>query len=320
MTPSPPPPVRVVVVTYDSAATLPACLASLSPQVRALGGELVVVDNGSRDDSVAVARRHGATVIESGGNHGFAVGCNLGARGAAADLVVLVNPDTQLDRDCLELLLAAHRSRPDAGPIGGRPRRQDGSYDPRGVLGRPRLRGAVAFALGLDTAFRGTRWLDPEHGPTSLPDGEGATAVEAVSGAVMAVPRALWERLGGFDEGFFLYGEDVDLCLRAGRAGWQPVVARGAGYHHVGGLRSDGTAHRRVLLFRGKVELYRRHLGPVAARLAVLALEVGALVRGLPACADGSRLARRAAPWRDLYRARHLWRGGHEVAAPGRPS
>lgn len=315
------PTVRVIVVTHNSAATLPACLRTLQPQLMEIGGELVVVDNASHDGSVALARNHGARVIEAAGNVGFGAACNLGAQGAAAELLVMVNPDSQLDAGCLPQLLQVHRARDDAGPIGGRARLSDGSYDARAVLGRPRLRGALFFALGLDAVFRGSRWIDPEHGPRAMPeDDEGAVPVEAVSGAVLAVPRELWSRLHGFNERFYLYGEDVDLCLRAASIGWQPVMAVGASYTHVGGMTADGSLPRRVLLHRGKVELYRQHLAPWQAAVAVRALQVGALVRGAGSVAAGTALARRAQPWMELYRARRRWRGGHGVisAAAGR--
>lgn len=312
-------PLRVAVVTYNSEATLAACLDSVAPQVEALGGQLVVVDNGSRDASVEVARDRGATVIEAGRNLGFAAGCNLAMQDADGELLVTVNPDSELDPDCLAGLLAVHRATPDAGPIGGRARHPDGRYDDRGVLGLPRLRGALAFAVGLDAAFRGSRWLDPEHGPSALPESDtGTVPVEAVSGAVMGVPRELWERLGGLDERYFLYGEDVDLCLRAHQEGWQPVVALQAGYRHVGGMSADGSHLRRVLLHRGKVELYRHHLSPFRARVAVWALQVGAALRGAAAVGGRSLLARRAAPWRELFRARRTWRCGHGLHARGR--
>ncbi len=312
------PALRAIVVTHNSAEPLPVCLRTLQPQLADVGGELVVVDNGSHDDSVAIARRHGATVVEVGRNVGFAAGCNLGAQGAAADLLVLVNPDAQLDDGCLRGLLEVRGRHCSAGPIGGRARLADGGHDARAVLGRPRLRGALFFALGLDAPFRGSRWIDPEHGPRSLPDHDGdVVPVEAVSGAVMAVPRDLWSRLQGFDERYYLYGEDVDLCLRASAIGWNPVVAGAAGYTHVGGMASDGSHERRVLLHRGKVELYRRHLGPWSARLAIVALQVGALVRGVAAVAVGTDVGRRAAPWLQLYRARHAWRRGHGMAVAG---
>lgn len=312
------PTVRVIVVSHNSAASLPACLQALQPQLTELGGELVVVDNDSEDDSVAVARRHGATVIEAARNLGFGAGCNLGAQGAAAELLVMVNPDSRLDAGCLSQLLEVHRAHVGAGPIGGRARLSDRSYDARAVLGRPRLRGALFFGLGLDVLFRGSRWIDPEHGPRAMPEGEGgAVAVEAVSGAVLAVPRDLWSRLHGFDERYYLYGEDVDLCLRAASIGWQPMMAVGASYTHVGGLTADGSHHRRMLLHRGKVELYRRHLAPWQAALAVRALQVGALLRGAATVADGTGLARRAAPWMELYRARRSWRDGHRVMSAG---
>lgn len=311
------PSLRAIVVTYNSATSLAACLRALQPQVVDVGGELIMVDNGSDDESVAIGRRHGATVIEAGGNLGFAAGCNLGVRGAAADLLVVVNPDAQLDDGCLARLLEVHRGQARAGPIGGCARLEGGGYDRRAAMGGPRLRGALFFAVGLDALFRGSRWIDPEHGPRALPEGDGnVVPVEAVSGAVMAVPRELWSRLHGFDERYYLYGEDVDLCLRAASIGWQPVIAVGAGYTHVGGMTADASHHRRVLLHRGKVELYRRHLAPWQAALAVRALQIGALVRGAAAVAAGTRLARRAAPWIELYRARQSWRAGH-VASTG---
>lgn len=313
-----PPTLRAIVVTHDSASVLPTCLRSLQPQVAGLGGELVVVDNASNDASVAIARRHGARVIESGRNLGFAAGCNLGAQGTTAELIVLVNPDSELDDGCLADLRAVQRTYPRTGPIGGRARLADGRYDRRAVMGWPRLRGAVSFALGLDAAFRGVRWIDPEHGPRSLPEtGPATVAVEAVSGAVMAVPRELWSDLGGFDERYYLYGEDVDLCVRASRAGWQPTVAVAAGYTHAGGLATDGSHERRVLLHRGKVQLYRHHLGSWRAPLAVFALQVGALVRGMATVAGGTSWGRRGDPWMQLYRSRRSWRGGHTAVTAG---
>lgn len=312
------PSLRAIVVTHNSAASLGACLRTLRPQVVHVGGELIVVDNGSEDESVAIARRHGVIVIQAGGNLGFAAGCNLGAEGASADLIVVVNPDARLDDGCLDQLVEVHRRQARAGPIGGHARLEDGSYDRRAVMGGPRLRGALFFAVGMDAVFRGSRWIDPEHGPRAMPDGEGgAVAVEAVSGAVMAVPRELWSRLHGFDERYYLYGEDVDLCLRAASIGWQPVMAMGAGYTHVGGMAVDGSLNRRVLLHRGKVDLYRNHLAPRQSALAVRALQVGALVRGAAAVADGTALARRARPWMELYRARRSWRGGHVAGSAG---
>lgn len=304
-------PATVVVLAYNSADTIGACLRSLRPQVDDLGAELVVVDNDSSDESASIAERFGAEVVLAEVNLGFAGGCNLGARAGDGDVVVLVNPDSQLDPGALATLAEVARDER-RGPVGGRAHHPDGTFDARCVMGRPHLRAALAFACGLDTLARGS-WFDPEHGPSDLPE-HGVVKVAAVSGAVMAVERSLWEVLGGLDEDFFVYGEDVDLCLRAAAAGRPPAVAAAAGYTHVGGMATDGTTDRRILLHRGKVDLYRRHLRSPWDGVAVACLQVGALARGLPALLPESRATLRAKPWLDLFRRRREWRLGHGAA------
>jgi N-acetylglucosaminyl-diphospho-decaprenol L-rhamnosyltransferase len=304
----------VVVLTHASARTLPSCIDALRPQVAEVGGQLLVVDNASPDDTVAVAARLGVDVVATGGNLGFARGCNLAAESADGEVLILVNPDAVPDPGCLGALLSAVRDDPGAGPIGGRARFADGTYDPRCVLGRPCLRGALGFATGLSTLLPRRRLTAPEDGPPWLPADGGLIDVEVVSGALMAVPMGLWRVLGGFDERYFLYGEDVDLCLRAQALGWQPVVATRAGYSHVGGASSSTSRARDVWLHRGKAELYYRHLGPRSARLAVSALQAGAGLRGLAARAPRESIACRGRRWADLHADRALWRDGYRYS------
>lgn len=302
----------VIIVTYRSAATLAACVDALRPQVRDARGDVLVVDNASPDDTVAVAVELGLDVLETGANLGFAAGCNIGADKVSGDLLVFVNPDTIVAPGALRALLDVACERPRAGPLGGRAHHADGSYDRRSVLGHPSLRGAILFAVGASTYLRGSPRFDPEHGPPHLPADGRRQVVPAVSGALLASPRALWAGLGGFDERFFLYGEDVDLSVRAVAAGWQPTVVTDAGYQHLGGASSVATGDAGVLLYRGKVELYRRHLRPTAARVAVAALQLGTLVRGVPTIVPVHSVARRARPWWELFRLRRRWRTGYE--------
>lgn len=311
-TPSPAPAATIVVLAYNSADTLRACLKAIAPQATTIGAEVVVVDNASRDDSASVAREEGARVVTSSTNLGFAGGCNLGVRSTTGEVVVLVNPDTVFDPGALSKLVGVARNH--GGPVGGRAHHGDGRFDARCAMGRPRLRGAVTFALGLSTLARASSWFDPEAGPTDIPAGDGVMRVEAVSGAVLACTRDRWESLGGLDEDFFVYGEDVDMCVRAAGTGPGPVVAAGAGYEHVGGMASDATLHRRILLHRGKVELYRRHLAPPWGRVATTCLQAGCLLRGLPAVLPDNPATERARPWLDLFRARATWSAGHTGA------
>ncbi len=304
----------VVVLAYDSAATLADCLASLVDQVADLGAELVVVDNASQDASAAIGREWGAEVVVAPANLGFAAGCNLGASRGTGEVVVLVNPDGVVDPGALDDLVRAAAD-PGRGVVGGRAHHADSSFDRRCAMGRPRLRAALAFAVGLDTALRGS-WLDPEAGPVDLSADSGEVPVDAVSGAFLAVDRVLWEQLGGLDEQFFVYGEDVDLCLRAEAHGRRTVVATGAGYHHLGGMATDASLHRRILLHRGKVDLYRRHLRRPWGDLAAWCLQAGALVRGLPSLVASMPGADRAGPWLELFRARGRWRDGNPPRRP----
>lgn len=314
MTPAAAPTASVVVLAYNSAATLGACLDALRPQVDEIDAELIVVDNASDDDSARVAAGQATRVVRSDTNRGFSGGCNLGVDHSSGGIVVLVNPDTELDPSCLAALVAVADDGIH-GPVGGRAHHDDGSFDPRCVMGRPRLRAALWFALGLDTLFRGSATFDPEFGLRELDPDSGVVEVDAVSGALFAADRLLWEELDGLDEDFFLYGEDVDFSRRAAALGRRPAVAASAGYTHVGGMTADPSGRRRMLLHRGKVELYRRHLSPSAASVAVAGLQVGALLRGLPALLPMERLAERARPWLDLFRNRRAWLMGYPPRA-----
>jgi N-acetylglucosaminyl-diphospho-decaprenol L-rhamnosyltransferase len=307
------PPVSAIVLTFRSASTLGDCIRSLEPQVTAVGGELVIVDNASPDDTVEVARNLGHEPVISSGNLGFAAGCNLGARHASGEVLLFVNPDAVLDAGCVQAVLDVMAATGDIGIVGGRAHMEEGAYDPRCVLGVPSLRGSLTFAFGLDTMFRHHPFLAPEQGPADLRVDRPFVTVPAVSGSLLAVARPAWKRLEGFDEQFFLYGEDVDLCLRAGSGGWRTVVATGAGYRHVGGV-SSSPGLRDILLYRGKVELYRRQLSPSTARVAVTALQAGTLLRCAVGVVAGPRHTDRAHRWRHLYRTRRAWREGH----PGR--
>jgi N-acetylglucosaminyl-diphospho-decaprenol L-rhamnosyltransferase len=300
--------VSVIVLTYNSTTTLASSLRSIEAASAGLSSEIIVVDNASTDGSPRLAEELGYPPLATGANLGFAAGCNRGAERATGRSLLFVNPDAQLDPGCIRALLRA--STYVDGPLGGRARTVSGSYDQRAALGRPRLRGAVAFAFSLDRVARGSALLDPEHGPRHPPDVGPAVAVHAVSGAVLMISRDLWFELGGFDERFFLYGEDVDLCLRAAAIGRGAHLVPEAAYTHVGGVSSGGSSSKSVYLFAGKVELYRRHLTPAAASVAVRCLQVGVALRGLPFWLGLPRLSQHAAPWAVLFEERRRWRGG----------
>lgn len=303
--------VDVVVVTYRSASYIRECV---KPVDRALapfpGARIIVVDNGSGDDIAAAVAglSERLTLIPRDVNDGFAAGCHAGAEVATADSLLFLNPDAIVAPDAVDALVRTADAHPGAGIVGGRAVLADGRPDHQSWMGRPTLWSALCFATGASSAFPGSRLLDPESGR----EWEGSSReVPVVSGGMMLVRREVWDDLAGFDRTFFLYGEDVDFCLRAHRAGWSPRVTREAVYTHEVGSSSAGS-NRLTLVMRGRVTTYLRNypgpLGALAARLLVAGTGLRAVAaRFRPA---GGRRAHAPGHWQDTWRRRREWQGG----------
>lgn len=233
------PTLSVVVVTYESAAFLPALAASLRPELEALpgGSEVVVVDNASRDDSARVAREAfpGAAVLVNGRNAGYGSAANRGWGATRAPRVLVMNPDVVVHPGALAALLRASGSFPEAAVIAPRLLNTDGSlqpscrrfYTPATVL----LQRTALGRLGLGR--RAVR----RHLMGDL-DLSRSHQVDWVTGAVMLVHRGAVPEAGPFDPRFFLYFEDVDLCYRVRREGWITLYVPEAAMTHHHGRRS----------------------------------------------------------------------------------
>jgi len=232
------PTVDVVVVSYNSESHLRECVA---PLVGLDGVSVIVVDNASSDSSVARIEDLPLRVIESGENKGFAAGCNLGWRAGSSPYVLFLNPDAQVGAVALDALVAVLRSREDAGIVAPRILGEDGAtqYSLRRF---PRLRSTYSQALFLHRVAPGADWADETI--RRLGVYERPAAHEWVSGACMLVRRSLLEQLGGWDDGFFLYCEDIDLCRRAHDLGAEVLYEPAAVVRHIGG----GSAPRAATL------------------------------------------------------------------------
>jgi len=198
------PAVAVVVVCHDSAAELAATLPALTAQLRP-GDELVLVDNASADGTVAAAPAlaPAATVIETGANLGFAGGCNTGARASSAPLLLFLNPDAVPAPGCIDALRDCAGRRPDWG-----------AWQALVTMAEGRL----VNTAGNEVHYLGFGWA----GRCGEPVAAAADTAEVgfASGAALVVRREAWDAAGGFDDRYFMYGEDLDLCLRLRLAGW----------------------------------------------------------------------------------------------------
>jgi N-acetylglucosaminyl-diphospho-decaprenol L-rhamnosyltransferase len=269
--------VSAVTVSYNSASDLPDCIRSL----RAEGlDEIVVVDNASSDGSpaAAVAADGAVTVVETGANLGFGTGINRGVDRTTGDYLLLLNPDTVVEPGTVKALVEALDRDPGLAVVGPRIENLDGTL-------YPSVRRFPDMVVALGHAFVGLVWptnpFTRRYRMLDLDHDRPAADVDWVSGACMLVRRAAFDAVSGFDEAYFMYVEDVDLCWRLGQAGWRIGYEPGGRVvHALGGssrlmpYRMITEHHRSLLRFASKSATgARRGLVPlVAAGLAARTL------------------------------------------------
>jgi hypothetical protein len=274
--------------------------------------ELIVWDNASADGSAerVAAEFPQARLIRSPRNVGFAAANNRAAQHASGEFLLLLNSDTVLLGDAIAGAVAFARSNPRVGIVGGRTYFADGRLNPNSCHGAPTLWSVACQGSGLSSLFRRSRWLDPESlGPWQR---NSARHVDAVTGCFMLVRRWLWEQLGGFDESFFMYGEDTDLCIRARASGWACAICPQAELVHHGGSSDRVRPDKMVKLLRAKVQLVRKHWSRRRARLGTALLACWPLSRWVVLSAASVVDRRYASPrstWGEVWRRRREFCG-----------
>ena len=227
--------IAVVIVAHDSGPLLARCMTHALAD--AACAELIVVDNASGDGSLAAARALRDTRIRieaMGRNAGFAVACNRGAAISSAPWLLFLNPDALVARDTLSRLLQIAAADASLGLLGADVRDASGGREAAARRRDPTL--ARMLATQVARLSGSASWA--ARGLELAPRDEPLSEVDAVSGALMLMPRALFDRIGGFDEGFFLHAEDLDLCRRVRAAGHRVAVANQLPVTHVQGSSS----------------------------------------------------------------------------------
>jgi len=258
----------IIIVTYRSSLSIGACL---KPLIDALDFEVIVVDNDSKDGTAAIIEREFPSIklIALNENLGFGRGCNIGVAASGSSFFVFLNPDAVASPDALKTLVRFLDDHPQAGIVGAR------LIDP---LGQPlQSMGERPSLVGL-VLDKPMAWVAKRVGPRGLlrvllgkmsvkfrlpSDPE---LVPWVSGAALCCRRSTWETIGGFDEKFFLYYEDVDLCLRASQAGWEVWHAPEAVVSHQSGASFAGNQDfQKRVYFMNQQYFFRKHCGHLSA-------------------------------------------------------
>ena len=262
--------VAVVIVNYESGEALARCVEGL----RAEGvSELVVVDNGSTDGSLAELRRRlpDVQVLVTGRNLGYGAAANRGVAATSAPLVLVCNPDLEVRPGALGVLAEVVEGDPGRALAGPLVRTPAGARYPS-ARQFPSMVDAAGHAL-LGIFAPDNRFTRAYHQEELAGVDAGPRVVDWVSGACFLVRRSAFEQVGGFDEAYFMYAEDVDLCWRLGRAGWKVAYAPAAEVTHLQGVSTDRHPyrmiyehHRSLLRFAVRSsEGWRRALLPLVA-------------------------------------------------------
>lgn len=304
----------VIIVSYCTRELTLKAIETLYATTHDVTFHTVVFDNASDDGSAEAIRAAfpQVEVIASPENLGFAKANNLVAAKATTDWLLLLNPDTECHAGAVDNLMAFSKAHSQAGITGGRTVFRDGSLNIASCWMRITPWSAFCSATGLSSVFPKSAFFNPEAMGGWQRD--TVREVDIVVGCFMMVPRKLWDKLGGFNLRYFMYGEEADLCLRAKALGYQPMVTPDAQIMHLVGASSKAQPRKYSMIAKARMTLIRDHWPPahVPFGRVMIAVWAGsrALVLGLVARTTGKKKDA-AAKWAAIWQDREDWLKGY---------
>ncbi len=289
----------IIIVNWNTRQMLNDSLESIIKTVDNIDYEIIVVDNGSTDGSQAMLQEKYSQVrlIANRENVGFAGANNQAMEIGQGRYFLLWNSDAFATPGSIQALFHLAETEPKAGLVGAQLRNTDGSFQ-ASCTPFPNLWQEFLILSGLGRALYGPYY--PSRGPQEEKGGQLADYVE---GACMLVRREAYAEVGGLDEGYFMYAEEVDWCYAMKEKGWQVWYQPQAKVIHVGGGSSVSTA-REANLYRGRVRFFQKHYGPRAANglkwLIYLLTAIKSVVHSLLRRISGGRYGRPVVSLRHL--------------------
>ena len=249
----------VVIVNYRVKYLLEQTLRSVEEAMQGMTGEVIVVDNLSMDDSIAFSReRHpDVTFIENQENVGFARANNQAIIQARGQYTLILNPDTIITPQCLQEGIAWMQSHPKCGAIGARMMDANGVFLPESKRAFPTPWVSFCKIFGLSKLFPRSPWFAKYH-LRYLSDLE-PQCIDILSGAYMLCRTSVLQQLGGFDEDFFMYGEDIDLSYRIVRAGYENWFLPTPMIHYKGESTHKDSMRYVKVFYDAMLIFYRKH-------------------------------------------------------------
>lgn len=266
--------VSILIVCYNSRDDIDRCLTSVLKFTQDISYEILLLDNSTDGTDDYVKDTYPSVrVVSNDSNLGFGGGNNKLAVFASGELVLLLNPDTELTDNAIKKLYDVRRQYPDYGAWGGVTFFPDGDREFSSLQVRPSIRNELRKLAGIG------KWADERKILA-----EGSYEVHVLSGAFMMVEREVWQHLGGFDETYFLYSEEVDLSMRLEQFKGRPLLMteQSSIIHYVG--KSSSSADRTVYMFKGRMHLERKFHGGFHNAMMLLILMSWACSRYIYGC------------------------------------
>lgn len=264
----------IIIVTYNSKKLIEQCLISIDKAIAGINSEIIIVDNNSNDGSKEYipSRFTGVKFIFNNENAGFAKACNQGFKISSGDYILFLNPDTVLSETCLSDCISFLETHTDTGAVGVRMLDEKGKFLKESKRGLPSPSASFYKLFGIAAVFPGSKTI-AKYYEGHLPEEEN-NPVEVLSGAFIMIKRSVFEKLNGFDERFFMYGEDVDLSLRICQQGFKNYYLGKVSITHLKG-GSTTYNYKYIQDFYGAMKLFvKKHYGNKPA-LYLLFLQAG---------------------------------------------
>ncbi len=263
------PDVSILIVSWNVKELLRNCLRSLKENAGDVRYETIIVDNASHDGSPEMIRREfpWVTLVEPHANLGFGRANNLAYKHAHGRWTLLLNPDTVVLDRAIEKLVKFADAHPEAGAVGGRTLKADLTLERSCCWGSPGLWPLVCKSVGLHLMFKKSKLLNGEAMDWWQRD--SVREVDVITGCCFMIRREIYEKTGGFDERFFMYAEEVDLCWRIKKLGCKLMFCPEAQIIHLVGASAAKAKPNRVYQINlGLLKLFRKHYGEGYAKLA----------------------------------------------------
>lgn len=307
----------IIVISYNTCDLTLKCLKSIFQETEDINYEVIVFDNASADHSADMISQQFPQVrlIRSNENIGFARANNMAAGQTKGDYMLLLNPDTVILNHAINRLLAFAKTYPDGGIYGGRTIFPDGKLNPTFCFGRMTAWSMFCRAFGLSKVFKKKAIFDPEsYGSWAY---DSVKRVDIVTGCFFMVKRNLWEKLKGFNSLYFMFGEEVDFCLRAKKLGYRPLFNPDAEIIHYGGASSPFKEERLTKVLCADSTIIREHWPrygkPWGLAMLVIGVRIKSIVFSLLAKLGSEKFVSQSIVWNKVWKRRSEWWKGWQV-------